>query len=201
MSWLSLKNKQIYNDAFNALYEDTKTVGQFLINKTSEVAKQGYKKIEQGVTYLDKRYSKNNSTENYSNKNHSNNQDNISQSNLTELELLSDDTIHNNVCDNFCDSDGVIIDLSSKMYIKRIYIIKDGEKIRVNGKIASYANVDNIIRSWFEYEEINGSWRWIPSDKLMTAYRDSTSQLVKMKSIIFKWSLNTSSYTPYPNIY
>ena len=135
-----------------------------------------------------------NNTNNISQDNMSNNQNNMSNS-------LSDSFTDQNISfidqnDQNVDDPDVIIDLSTKAYIKRIYIMVDGIKTRIKGKIASYKCIDRIIHKWFNYEEINGVWRWYPNNDLMTTFRDSTLQLVKMDTIIFR-KLD-GVYLPYP---
>lgn len=217
MSWFSNKNKEIYSNAWNAICEDTKTIAMTTIAATRKLATTGYNRIAEGITHLDKSYNTGTTdnivNDNIVNTNHNQNdnqtgdQTDNQNDNQNDININSSDSFSfidnssdlNNIIDHSKNdiNPNVIIELSAKMYIKRIYIIDEmGDKIRIKGKIASYSYIDGIVHKWFNYEEINGIWKWYPNNNMITSFRDSTPKLVKMSTVIFKNINNV--YSPYP---
>ncbi len=91
----------------------------------------------------------------------------------------------------------VLIKLSTNGYICRIWVIKDGVKTKITGKISSYKHVNDVIHTWFNYEEKEKKWKWYPTTELYTSYRSCTPRILSpIDYVVFK---NTpDGYQPYP---
>ncbi len=207
MSWFSEDHKKLYFKALGALYDDVKTVSSSLMDTTGKVLVSGYEKIKTTADYLDKRYH-NVETEMdnplnpltnplnplTSNQNTPNPYINFSYDYSTEEPSDMDNSDETSEINDYIVEMGkispdVLIKLNKNhSNINKMWVLNDGERILVRGKIASYPYVNTIIHEWFEYKSTDerGS-KWYPTDELYTTYRNSSRKLVPINNILFKY--------------
>lgn len=205
MSWWSSKisksHRDIYSKAFNAIYEDAKSVSSDLLETTGTLLSSGYEKVKDGVTYLDKKYHEDNDNPLMSGKTPEPKSD---MSDINSSDTSDSDICYENVPVSKSGSDitiqpDVLVKLNKKnRYLSKIWIMDDPyHKTLVKGPIAGYPYVNTIIHRWFEYENCNGKWKWYPRNELYTKYRESTPrQLNPIDMVLFRYT--GSGYLPCP---
>ena len=192
MSWFSDEHKNIYSQAFGALYDDVKNGTSSLMDTTGKLLSTGYEKIKETVNNID---------------------DNNNTPCPTVDECVASDECEMTEIDMTEDTtDEYLLELE-KMYpdvliklnktytnIIKIWIVENNNKLKqVRGKIESYPYINKIIHKWFIYEKrdekINRGYKWYPTDEMYTAYRESSSRLNPMDNIVFRYG--QQGYRPY----
>jgi len=168
MSWISEEHKKLYSLAANAFYQDMKTTSVNVFSETTSLLTKGYQKVR---SY-------------YQEDSNSDNDDDQINNNGNDLESDNDSDSDGNHDGNYPN---VLITLDkNKHYIRKIYIIKNGQKEIVSGKISSHKFINDIIHKWFRYELENNS-KWYPTEELYTSYRESSKVLNPIDNILFKY--------------
>lgn len=168
MSWFSDKNKKLYSDALNALYNDSKTLSVAALNKTKSVIFSSYDKVKETVEYLDKKYHEDPNVVDPINNDLSFDQSNQDTDEyVIVMESVKPDIL-----------------IKLKPHISKIWIIVDGIKTSVSGKITSYPYINTIINQWFEYDTQTN--KWIPTTSMLTEYRKHSDRLKSLDFVLFK---------------
>ena len=206
MSWISKEHQSLYSKAFTAFYDDVKTASNSLIDKTGKILSTGYDKVKEGADYVDKKWHKDDSSDDNSSHRKNNKPDKTNNPVYYSVEDSDAEIDNSDDTDDYLVQMGeifpdILIKLNSKNNnLCRIWIIDgEGNRKRVNGKIASYDYINKIIHKWFTYEKIKESdlYKWYPTEELYTAYRDSTPRkLNPLNIIIFRYE--RTGYKPHP---
>jgi hypothetical protein len=188
MNWFSDEHKNIYSKAFSALCEDVKHASGSVWENTKTAVSVGYEKIKEGADYIDRKYH------------------DVSEE--TDDKYNSDeDTSEYNECteetDEYIKEIGKVYpDVLVKLHRRNSSVVKiwildnDGNRKLVRGKIASYEYINNIIHTWFTYENRDKTkCKWYPTNQLYTEYRSSSNKLNPIDNVLFRYTQD--GYKPY----
>jgi hypothetical protein len=225
MSWIPAKHRKLYTAAATALYIDLKTVTKNIVTKTSDIISTGYEKIKDNYNTfgdssppLDKKI---NSDMNIASDMNIDSDSICSSEEFSINSVLGEDFISRTDFNEFYnDGPEVLIKINRKRKnITKIWIIENGVKTQIKGKISSYPYINNIIHNWFVYENkirsrsnsqedkinsqdktedktLEDKWRWYPTLELYTKYRESSNGVLKQIDMILFKQFN-GTYLPF----
>lgn len=192
MSWIPDEHKRLYSQAFSALYQDVKATSSSIINKSKELAVNGYETIKKYYHDDPNGYDDWNCDSDSADPNVYDDSWNYVNTNL-DNNSADDNSNFNIKIAEMGDfyPDVLVILHREKHYLCKIYVIDDkGHKISIKGRISSYRYIHNIINKWFIYQKFESGYKWLPTEELYTAYRESSSMLSPIDNILFRYGRN-----------
>lgn len=152
MSWISPEHEKIYGKAFSALYKDISHISAKVADQTGKLVNNGY----QVVNELYQKWTQDSD----------NSDPSISETQDKDTQQEPDE-----------EKDKIVVKFHQHEYITKIYL-RDftGRHKNIAGKLSSNKDVDDIVNTWFVYEnrsDENNQHKWYPSEKLYNYYQEN----------------------------
>lgn len=218
MNWFSDEHREIYSRAFTALKKDVTTVGNSLVSTTNYYLTDGYNRVKNKIRDYQVTGEPNNSfgddpnvsnpyyNSRGDNQNNKNDDVTIGEVNWIGKKQTDEKDQEESISDETDDSvvrmgqiyPDVLVELHKELkHIKRLYVVDEySNKRLVKGKISSYDYINRIVHGWFSYENRDKKYKWYPTEKLYTSYRQSSPRiLTPLDNVMFRYG--EDGYKPY----